>query len=71
MKASISVRLLASSQINPGPKPYEIWDRDLRGFVLRIQSTGAMSCVVQVGRGRRVTIGTVDPMTPTQAREGG
>lgn len=69
MKALISARLLASSQISPGPKPYEIWDRDLRGFVLRIQPTGAMSYVVQVGRGRRVTIGTVGPMTPTQARE--
>jgi integrase len=69
MKALISARLLASSQISPGPKPYEVWDRDLRGFVLRIQPTGAMSYVVQVGRGRRVTIGTVGAMTPTQARD--
>ena len=69
MKALISARLLASTQISPGPKPYEIWDRDLRGFVLRVQPTGAMSYVVQVGRGRRVTIGTVGAMTPTQARE--
>ncbi len=69
MKALISARLLASSQISPGPKPFEIWDRDLRGFVLRVQPTGAMSYVVQVGRGRRVTIGTVGAMTPMQARD--
>jgi integrase len=69
MKALISARLLASSQIVPGPKPFEIWDRDLRGFVLRVQPSGAMSYVVQLGRGRRVTIGTAGAMAPAQARE--
>jgi integrase len=69
VKALISARLLASSQIVPNPKPFEIWDRDLRGFVLRVQPSGAMSYVVQVARGRRVTIGNVGPMTPAQARE--
>lgn len=69
VKALISARLLASSQITPTPKPFEIWDRDLRGFVLRVQPTGAMSYIVQVGRARRVTIGTVGALTPMQARQ--
>ena len=69
MKALISARLLAGSQIFPGPKPFEIWDRDLQGFILRVQPSGAMAFVVQIGRGRRVTIGTVGPLTPAQARK--
>lgn len=69
MKALISARLLASAQLKPGPRPFEIWDRDLRGFILRIQPSGAMSYVVQVGRGRRVTLGPAGALTPMQARD--
>jgi integrase len=69
LKSLISARLLASPRIRPGPKPFEVWDRDLRGFVLRVQPSGSMSFVVQIGRAKRVTIGTVGVMTPAQARE--
>ncbi|HUA26628.1 MAG TPA: Arm DNA-binding domain-containing protein, partial [Steroidobacteraceae bacterium] len=69
MKALISARLLASGQIGPAVKPFEIWDRDLRGFVLRVQPSGSKAYIVQVARGRRVTIGTVGAMTPAEARE--
>ena len=48
--------------------PFEIWDRDLLGFILRVQPSGAKAYIVQVGRGRRVTIGTVGALTPAQAR---
>jgi len=69
VKAVISARLLASALVHPAQKPFEVWDRDLRGFVLRVQPSGAKAYIVQVGRGRRVTIGTVGAMTPAQARE--
>jgi integrase len=69
MKALISARLLSSGQLGPAAKPFEVCDRDLRGFVLRVQPSGAKSYIVQVGRGRRVTIGTVGALTPTQARD--
>lgn len=69
MKAVISARLLASSAVQPKQKPFEIVDRDLRGFLLRVQPSGAKSYVVQIARGRRVTIGAVGHMTPMQARE--
>jgi hypothetical protein len=49
--------------------PFEIWDRDLLGFILRVQPSGAKAYIVQVGRGRRVTIGTVGALTPAQARD--
>jgi integrase len=69
MKALISARLLSSGQVGPAAKPFEVCDRDLRGFVLRVQPSGAKSYIVQVGRGRRVTIGTVGALTPAQARD--
>jgi integrase len=69
MKTLISARLLSSHRADPQPKPYEIWDRDLRGFVLRVQPSGTRAYIVQIARGRRVTLGTVGAMTPTQARE--
>jgi hypothetical protein len=69
MKALISARLLSSGQVGPAAKPFEICDRDLRGFVLRVQPSGTKSYIVQVGRARRVTIGTVGALTPAQARD--
>jgi integrase len=69
MKTLISARLLSTHRADPQPKPYEIWDRDLRGFVLRVQPSGTRAYIVQIARGRRVTLGTVGAMTPTQARE--
>jgi integrase len=69
MKALISARLLSSGQVGPAAKPFEVCDRDLRGFVLRVQPSGVKSYIVQVGRGRRVTIGTVGALTPAQARD--
>ena len=69
MKAVISARLLASATVRPAQKPFEITDRDLRGFLLRVQPSGAKSYVVQIARGRRVTIGAVGHMTPMEARE--
>ena len=69
MKAVISARLLGSTHARAGSRPFEIGDRDLRGFILRIQPSGARSYVVQIGRGRRVTIGPVGHLTPTEARE--
>ncbi len=69
MKAVISARLLGSPHARAGSRPFEIGDRDLRGFLLRVQPSGARSYVVQIGRGRRVTIGPVGHLTPTEARE--
>jgi integrase len=69
MKAVISARLLASTHARSGSRPFEIGDRDLRGFIVRVQPSGARSYVVQIGRGRRITIGPVGHLTPTEARE--
>ena len=69
MKAVISARLLASKLAQPGTKPFEIRDRALSGFILRVQPSGCRSYIVQLGRGRRVSIGLAGQLTPAQARD--
>lgn len=51
------------------PKPVEIRDADLKGFLLRVQPSAHLSYIVQVGRGKRLTIGDARILTPTQARQ--
>lgn len=69
MRAIIGANLLKSKTAQPGPKPFEIWDSRLSGFVLRVQPSGARSYYAQIGRGRRVAIGKVGEFTPDEARE--
>src|SRR5580658_528102 len=62
--------------IKPGAGEYFVWDRDLKGFGLRVQRSGEKSYVVKYragsGRGaptRRVTLGAVGTLTPDEARK--
>ncbi len=56
-------------------REYFAWDRDLKGFGLRVQPTGEKSYVVKYRAGsgrnaptRRVTLGPVGKLTPKEAR---
>lgn len=51
--------------------PVDIWDTKTVGLVLRVRESGRASwCVVQGrGPGSKETLGAVDKLTPTQARE--
>jgi len=56
-------------------REYFVWDRDLKGFGLRVQPTGEKSYVVKYRAGsgrnaptRRVTLGPVGKLTPDEAR---
>ena len=49
-------------------KPVEVRDSDLKGFILRVQPSGRCSYIVQLGRGKRITLGDAAILTPTQAR---
>lgn len=77
MRAIIGAKLIASKAALPGavldadgrPKPFEIWDSRLSGFVLRVQPSGARSYYAQIGRGRRISIGKVGEWTADEARE--
>ncbi len=67
MQAVVGSRLI--SRLQPDEKPYEVRDTRLPGFVLRIQPSGAMSYYVELGRGRRMSIGKTSVLTPAQARD--
>lgn len=56
-------------QIQPQSRPFEVRDKRLRGFILRVQPSGHMSYVCEYGRGKRLTIGPAAVFTPTQARD--
>jgi hypothetical protein len=63
-------------QLKPASREYFVWDRDLKGFGLRVQPTGEKSYVVKYRAGsgrkaptRRVTLGRVGTITPDEARK--
>ena len=72
MKATITQKLVAAYQkkakAGEAPKPIEIPDTDLTGFILRVQPSGRVSYIVQLGRGKRLTLGDAAVLTPTQGR---
>lgn len=70
----ISKRVVDAAR--PGPRPYEIRDSELTGFVLRVHPSGRKSYRFEYrfGQGRAagkraITIGRHGPVTPTQARD--
>ncbi|MDH3468247.1 MAG: site-specific integrase [Gammaproteobacteria bacterium] len=54
-KSKLNARSVETAK--PADKPYEIRDTKVSGFLLRVQPSGVKSFVVQLGRGKRVTIG--------------
>jgi len=55
-------------KIKPRGKPFEIRDRDLAGFILRIEPTGRKTFYYEYERGKRVRIGDAELLTVTEAR---
>lgn len=68
-KRVISANLLNSADARPREKVFEIRDRTLPGFLLRVQPSGVRTFYVQLGRGRRVRIGQEGTLTPSEARD--
>jgi integrase len=67
MKQSITNTLL--NKLKPEAKPLEIRDTQVKGFILRVQPSGAMTYYVEYARGKRIKLGCATILTPTQARE--
>jgi hypothetical protein len=66
MKAVIGQKLIAS--LKPKERPYEVRDSRLKGFLVRVQPSGAMTYVCQYGRGRRMVIGSTEVFKAEKAR---
>lgn len=66
MQSLLGISLV--KQLRPGAKPFEVRDTRVRGFLLRVQPSGAMTYYVEYGRGKRTPIGRADAMAPDQAR---
>jgi len=69
VRAIIAAKLLASKAAQPAAKPFEIYDRRLPGFTLRVQPSGVRSYYARLGRNRRVALGKVGQFTPDEARD--
>lgn len=67
MRAFIGNSLI--SKLQPKDKQYDVRDSKLSGFLIRVTPTGKMTYVCQYKRGRRINLGSVDLLTPAQARD--
>jgi Arm domain-containing DNA-binding protein len=70
----LDARTVADAVLPTGKSDAIFFDDDLPGFGLRLRAGGNRSYVAQYrgpdGRTRRVTIGSVAKLTPTDARSG-
>lgn len=67
MQAIISASLVKS--LRPDEKPFEVRDTRVKGFLLRVQPSGAMTYYAEYGRGKRIAIARSDLIAPDRARE--
>ena len=64
--ALISTNLIKT--LRPSSKPVEIRDERVKGFILRVQPSGAMTYYVEYERGKRKRIGPEAAFKPDEAR---
>ena len=68
MKAEITADLVKELAAVSRTQELAVYDTRKPGFVLRLRPSGAHSYAVMVGRGKRVTIGSIDVWAPNKAR---
>src|SRR5215471_3917535 len=72
MKLRLDAKTVPDLVLSKGQPELFAWDSELVGFGLRLQGR-RRSYIAQYrsnGRTRRITLGTTDRLTPSQAREG-
>lgn len=69
MQAAITATLLRSLTAQALAADVDVRDTKLVGFTLRCRRSGVHTYRVQTGRGKWLTLGTADKLTPQQARD--
>jgi hypothetical protein len=69
VQAFIGTKLLSNRSAQPRAKPFEIYDRRLRGFTLRVQPSGVRAYYARLGSNHRIALGRVGVLGPEEARE--
>jgi integrase len=67
MQANITADLVKKLQASE--KPFEIWDTELKGFILRVQPSGTKTYLVEYSRHKRITIGQAAAISAAEARK--
>lgn len=67
MNAKITNELIR--KLKPQAKPYEVYDTEVKGFILRVQPSGVMSYICRYAEGRRITLGPTSLFKVLKARE--
>ena len=67
MTSPLSTALIA--QLKPTLKQYDVRDKKLKGFLIRVHPSGTMSYVCEYKRGKRINLGPVNVLTLAQARD--
>ncbi len=67
MQGLLGLPLIKS--LKPADRPYEVRDTRLKGLLLRVQPSGAMTYYVEYARGKRMSLGRTSVVTPQQARD--
>jgi integrase len=67
MHATIGNALLP--KLTPCSKPYDVRDNKLTGFLIRVNISGKLVYMCEYARGKRIMLGKVGVLTPTQARD--
>jgi len=71
MKAKLSSRTI--HVLRPCDKPFEVVDLELKGFLLRVQPSGAMTYYFSYrngqGKRKRYRVGNSESLSPAQARD--
>jgi integrase len=69
VKANLSQKLIAKLIKELGTRDLTVFDTEQKGLILRLRVSGAHSYRVQLARGKFLTLGETDRLTPEAARE--
>ena len=67
MQANITAELV--KKLTPKEKPFEVWDSNLKGFIVRVQPSGIKTFIVEYARHKRITIGQISAISASDARK--